>query len=321
MKIAFSPSVYEHASALIHKTPWEVSRDMKLLYKAHRKAYKLYHHSPIVVGIDIYNLEAEAYGCIVQNPGGNGIPAITKNIFKSLDEAKSLKPFDPQKDGRISMIIESGVRLKKEFPDAHVRIPISGPFSIAISLIGYTSLSLGIGLLPHQSRDFLMSLVQGQVRFCQAVVDTGLDVAFFESAAAPPLLSPMNFKKIELPALKETMERVGEVVGHPVPCIIGGDTEPILDDILSTGTGFVICPAETNQEKFMKKFGDRSEVKVRINMNPSIVVNGSKDEIIAEIDRIIKLAKGRPNILLGTGAVPYETPPENILLIKEYADS
>jgi hypothetical protein len=51
------------------------------------------------------------------------------------------------------------------------------------------------------------------------------------------------------------------------------------------------------------------------------VVNGSKDEIIAEIDRIIKLAKGRPNILLGTGAVPYETPPENILLIKEYANN
>jgi uroporphyrinogen decarboxylase len=321
MKIAFSPSVYEHASALINKTPWEVSRDMELLCKAHRKAYKLYHHSPIVVGIDIYNLEAEAYGCVVQNPGGNGIPAITKNIFESVNEAKSLKPFDPQKDGRISMIIESGVRLKKEFPNADVRIPVSGPFSIAISLMGFSDLLINIAISSDPVRDFLMSLVQGQVRFCQAIVDAGLDVAFFESAAAPPLLSPMSFKKIELPALKETMERVAEVVGHPVPCIIGGDTEPILDDILSTGTGFVICPAETDQEKFMKKFGDRSDVKVRINMNPLIVVNGSKDEIIAEIDGIIKIAKGRSNILLGTGAVPYETPPDNILLIKDYAES
>jgi uroporphyrinogen decarboxylase len=321
MKIAFSPSVYEHASALIHKTPWEVSRDMELLCKAHRKAYELYHHSPIVVGVDIYNLEAEAYGCVVQNPGGNGIPAITKNIFRSLKEAKSLKPFDPQKDGRISMIIESGVRLKKEFPDADVRIPVSGPFSIAVSLMGFGDLLLNIAISSSQVRDFLKSLVQGQIRFCQAVMDAGLDVAFFESAAAPPLLSPTNFKKIELPALKETMERVAEVVGHRVPCIIGGDTEPILDDILSTGTGFVICPAETNQVKFMTKFGDRSDVNVRINMNPSIVVNGPNDEIIAEIDRIIKLANSRPNILLGTGAVPYETQPENILLISDYANS
>jgi hypothetical protein len=115
------------------------------------------------------------------------------------------------------------------------------------------------------------------------------------------------------------MERVGEVVGHPVPCIIGGDTEPILDDILSTGTGFIICPAETDQDKFMRKFGERTDVKVRLNMNPHIVASGSKDEIIAEIDRILALARGRSNILLGTGAVPYETPPENILLIKEYA--
>ena len=29
-------------------------------------------------------------------------------------------------------------------------------------------------------------------------------------------------------------------------------------------------------------------------------------------------ATSRPNILLGTGAVPYETPRENILLIKDY---
>ena len=30
------------------------------------------------------------------------------------------------------------------------------------------------------------------------------------------------------------------------------------------------------------------------------------------------LAAGRPNILLGTGAVPYETPPVNLLLIRDY---
>jgi len=319
MKISFSPSIYEHAASLIGMTPWEVSRDMKLLCKAHYKAYELYNHSPIVVGIDIYNLEAEAYGCVVQRPDGHGIPAITNGIFKSIDETMTIKPFNPNTDGRIRMVIGSGIQLAKEFPDADVRIPVSGPFSISASLMGFDNLLESIAYIPVQVCDFLKRLVDGQVRMCQAVVDAGLDVAFFESAAAPPLLSPKYFHDVELPALKETMERVAEVVGHPVPCIIGGNTEPILDDILSTGTGFIICPAEADQGKFMQKFGERTDVKVRINMSPHIVANGSKDAIIAEIDRILALARRRPNMLLGTGAVPYETPPENILLIKEYA--
>ncbi len=320
MKIAFSPSVYEHAAFLIGKTPWEVSRDVELLWYAHRTAYELYHHSPIVVGIDIYNLEAEAYGCVVEQPTGNGIPAITRGIFDSIEEARSLKPFDPKTDGRIDMIIEAGKRLAAEFPGADVRIPVSGPFSIAVSLRGLGSLLEDVAYFPDEVSKSLKRLAENQIRFCQAVIEAGLDVAFFESAAAPPLLSPRHFREIELPALKEAMKRVGEVAGHAVPCIIGGDTEPILDEILSTGTSYIICPAqtETDQEAFIKKIGDRTDVKVRINLTPNTVAYGSEETIFAEVDRILELADGKPNVLLGTGAVPYETPSENILLIKEY---
>jgi uroporphyrinogen decarboxylase len=320
MKIAFSPSVYEHAAFLINRTPWEASHDVELIWRAHRTAYELYHHSPIVVGIDIYNLEAEAYGCIVEHPAGNGIPAVTRGILDSVMEARSLKPFDPKVDGRIGMVIEAGRRLAAEFPDADVRIPVSGPFSIAVSLRGLGGLLEDVAYFPKEVSGFLKQLVANQIRFCQAVIEAGLDVAFFESAAAPPLLSPRHFREIELPALKESMERVGKAVGHPVPCIMGGDTEKILDEILSTGTGYIICPAqtETDQAAFMEKFGDCTDVKVRINLTPNTVAYGSKETILAEIDRILKLAKGKPNVLLGTGAVPYETPPENILLIKEY---
>jgi uroporphyrinogen decarboxylase len=270
------------------------------------------------VGIDIYNVEAEAYGCTVDRPGGNGIPAITRGILSSIEESRSLRHFDPETDGRTGMIIEAGKRLAAELPDADVRIPVSGPFSIAVSLRGLTGLLEDVASSPEAVSGFLKQLVECQILFCQAVVDAGLDVAFFESAAAPPLLSPGQFRDVELPALKEAMQRVGQVVGHSVPCIIGGDTEPILDHILSTGTGYVICPAETEQAAFMRRFGDRRDVKVRINLDPGIVAHGLRKEILADVDRILELADSRPNILLGTGAVPYETPPENILLIKEY---
>jgi len=42
------------------------------------------------------------------------------------------------------------------------------------------------------------------------------------------------------------------------------------------------------------------------------------DRIYREIDRVLAFAGGRPNCLLGTGALPLETPPANIRLIKNY---
>ena len=77
-----SPSVYEHAAAVIGRTPWEVSRDPELLFAAHAEAYRVYRQTPIMPGIDIYNLEAEAYGGVVENPGGFGIPAISRPMLR-----------------------------------------------------------------------------------------------------------------------------------------------------------------------------------------------------------------------------------------------
>ena len=68
MRISLSLSVYEHAAAVIGRTPWEVSRDKELLWQAQSEAFELYGHFPVVVGTDIYNIEAEAYGCTVAEP-------------------------------------------------------------------------------------------------------------------------------------------------------------------------------------------------------------------------------------------------------------
>jgi uroporphyrinogen-III decarboxylase len=172
---------------------------------------------------------------------------------------------------------------------------------------------------PADVAALLMRLAENQAVFSRAVVAAGLDVAFFESAAAPPLLSPRQFHDIELPALRRILELTASIVGHPVPCIMGGNTFLILDDILSTGTGFVVSNVETNQAAFVKRVAaTHPHVKVRINMDPRIVACPDRKAIYCEIDRILGIAGGRPNCLMGTGCLPLETPPENVRLIQEY---
>jgi len=314
----FSPSIYEHAASLIHKSPWQVSRDGDMLFQAHKKAFELYHHSPVIVGIDIYNLEPEAYGANVEQPKVNGIPAITSHLCSSTKEIIELPLFDPLSAGRIPMVMETGKRLAKVLPEAEVRIPVSGPFSIASNLVRFETLLLEIITAPDSVLEALKHIVEGQVNFCKAIVDHGLDIAFFESAATPPIISPKIFNDIALPPLKSIIEQAESIVGHPVPCIIGGDTTTILEWIMETGTGYVICPSETNQEIFMAQMKQYPEVMVRINMNPNILSEGELDAVFKEVDRVVELAKSREKVCIGTGVLPYETKPEVILKVNEY---
>jgi len=313
-----SPSVYEHAAYLIGRTPWETSRDGELIFQAHAEAYRRYRQTPVMPGIDIYNLEPEAYGAVIAKPHGIGIPGVREPAFGSVFDLTGLRPLDPRASGRIPMIIEVATRLARQFPEADVRVPVSGPFSIASNLVGFESLLCDVISDPDRAADALMHLVDGQVAFAEGLKAAGLDVAFFESAACPPLLSPALFRRVELPALKSIMARIGEVVGHPIPCIIGGDTEPIVEAMLETGTGYLVCPFRTDQQAFMKKVWDGTDVRIRINSDVELISRGSWDQIRADADRIVRLAAGRENVCMGTGALPYETPPENVLMLMEY---
>jgi uroporphyrinogen decarboxylase len=334
VRVEFSPSVYEHAAKVIGKSPWEVSRDVELLSKAHIEAYRLYQHRPVVVGIDIYNLEAEAYGAVVSKATGNAIPAIREYPCSSAKELITLEPLNPKTAGRIPMVIEAAKRVCDNCPDADVRIPLSGPFSLAANLAGFENLLCEIHTNPNLVAGALRHLVAGQVEFCKEVVRNRLDIAFFESAATPPLLSLQQFRQIELEALREIMQKTADIVGHPVPCIMGGDTLPILDDILRTGTGYVCCPAKTNQQKFMEKMRAHPEVMVRINIDARSITSKNFDDVEKEVDRVLALIDNRPNarpfgklrassernrrVCIGTGCLPYEAEPEVVLKTKQY---
>jgi len=317
----FSPSVYEHAAKLIDHSPWEVSRNGNLLFRAHAEAFRRYCHSPVIVGIDIYSLEPEAYGASIIKPEENNLPAIQSPICASADDISHLMEFDPSVDGRLPMVIETGKKLASALPDAVVKIPVSGPFSIASNLMGVERLLMETFLNPDAVKQALAVIVDGQLRFCREILAHNLEIAFFESSATPPLISPQMFHDVELPALKFMLEETAKMVGHSMPCIIGGDTAPVLDSILETGSQYVICPSETNQLAFMEKMERHPDVMVRVNMDPGILVSGHLKQIHQEVDRVMSLAAGRENVCIGTGVLPYETDPNVVDEIKSYMDT
>ena len=75
-KIPFLPTIIEHAAYLIGQTPSTVAQDASLMAEAHIKAYSRYCPDAVTIGVDIYNIEAEALGCMVRFYNDASIPGI-----------------------------------------------------------------------------------------------------------------------------------------------------------------------------------------------------------------------------------------------------
>jgi hypothetical protein len=67
----------------------------------------------------------------------------------------------------------------------------------------------------------------------------------------------------------------------------------------------------------MQKMTLYPDLMVRINMHSRLVAFGNPEQLEKEILRVLQLAKGRDQVCLGTGVLPYETPADRVTLIRE----
>ena len=217
-------------------------------------------------------------------------------------------------------IIAAAQELKQQLPEAVVKVPVSGPFSLASNLCGLENLLCDCLTDLETVEQALKKLVMNQLRFCRAIAEAGAGITFFESAATPPLVPPHMFQELVLPALQELIQGAAGFLGEAVPCIIGGNTLPILETMLSTGTKYIICPGETDQSAFMKTMEKHPDVMVRMNMNPAVFCTADVSAGFREADRVMALARGREKVCLSSGVLPYEAVPATVLAVKNYIE-
>ena len=77
--------------------------------------------------------------------------------------------------------------------------------------------------------------------------------------------------------------------------------------------------AERDQAAFVEQVSQtHPHVKIRVNLDPGVVACHDPERIYRAIDRVLEIVGPRTNCVMGTGALPLETPPGNIRLIREY---
>jgi uroporphyrinogen decarboxylase len=317
-RVPFCPAVYEHKAALIGRTPSDMSRDADLFERALVREVELYQADLIVVGCDVYNVEAEAAGGRVRFFDSNDVPSISAPVVRPGDDLSRLRIPVPEKDGRMPVCLEAGRRIAKRFGrDVVIRGALSAPFSTACALVGAEELLLAMVDSPAWVSRLLDFTAEVAKAYGRAFVERGLGVILFDSHAAPPLVSPGLYRSIVLAPTASLIRYFRTGLGLPlVPYIMGGDTTRLLDLLLEIGTNNLLCDFRADLEQFIARLRGTG-VLLRANLDPRMLASASIETIIARTRNLLAVGGRYQGFLLGTGILPYDTRPENVLAVRD----
>ncbi|MCL2360694.1 MAG: hypothetical protein FWC73_02635 [Defluviitaleaceae bacterium] len=308
--LPFIPTIIEHAAFLIGQTPSAAARDASILARAHIAVFEQYRPDGVTVGMDIYNIEAEALGCQVCFYDDESIPGIMTHPI-TLDSPPGGIAFSPNL-GRIQLLLCAAEKVKAVIGnDAKVSVGICGPFSILIELLGFETAIHAFIDEDKRVRLLLAAVLEFQKAYSREIVSRGLGVTVFESWASPPLITPDIYRQYALPYEQALLAHIGAR-----PLVIGGDTRPILDDIVKSGTALLLSDYNTPLPLYIEK-ARAAGLVLRANIDPKLVRQGDFEKIKERIKEIYAQKKNYPKIIIGTGVVPYDTPLENLQRVKK----
>ncbi|HTY36515.1 MAG TPA: uroporphyrinogen decarboxylase family protein [Bacteroidota bacterium] len=320
-QVPFLPAIYEHKGWFIGETPSRVARDARLLTTALQAEFEQVGADALIVGVDIYNVEAEAMGCTVTYYEGNdnSVPAIGSNgaIVHTAGDLESLRTPDPYKDGRMPLNLEAARNTVKTLGrEVPVRGAVSGPFSLAAHLSGPGNFFLLL-MMQTELVKALLAFAAGVIKaYGKALIEQGCGIVMFDSHASPDLLPPDMYRDLVLPHTREIIEYFQTLGVQHVPLIIGGNTTKMLDSYLDTGANNLLCDVKADPQRFVEACS-KTRRAFRRNIDLSDAGTTTPDEAHRRALRDLEASGGYPGFILGTAVLPYGTPLSHLLAMKE----
>ncbi len=204
-RIPWVPFVGVHAGELIGLTATEYLQSTDNIVKGVNKAIELYNPDGIPVTFDL-QIEAEAMGCNIVWAKDNP-PAV---VSHPLNEGKSLEDLEVpcSCQGRISMIMDATSRLRDQHPDLALYGLITGPFTLALHLLG-TDIFLQMMMDPEATHKLMRLTTDVAIKMSQLYIESGADVI----AVVDPMTSqidPMSFEEYVSPYIVEINNYIRE---------------------------------------------------------------------------------------------------------------
>jgi uroporphyrinogen decarboxylase len=285
-------------------------------------SWERYRHDLVTVGVDIYNVEAEAFGCEVSDGSGGSIPGITSHPLA--DDSRTPEALALPRPGaanRLGLVADAAREVASRIGgEVWVYACMGGPFSQAVELRGFERFVGDMLDAPGRAHALLERTTALSLEQAERLSAAGCGVNIFESWATLPLISPDVFGEYVVPCNRRIIETVRERYRTPPPAIImGGDTSLLIDHFIESGTSLVVADFNTDFEFMMRRMGDR-RMLIRGCVDPKQIERRQWDELGRSVDALAGKAAGMHNFVWGCGAVSYGTAPEDLLRFKEMCE-
>jgi uroporphyrinogen decarboxylase len=322
-RVPFVPAVYEHKAWFVGRTPSEVCRDPSLLLESVVAECEALRADAIVVGIDVYNVEAEACGCPVTyfKPPDTSIPSLGpgSELITGDQLPAGLVVPDPLSAGRMPMMLDATEGARKAIgSDVEIMGAVSAPFSLAASLMGAANLFMAMAAEPETAHSVIAFATEVVIAYGLAYAHRGLHAALFDSQASPGLISPRSYREFVLGPTQRVVRELSRGGMKYVPLVIGGNTDPIVETYVETGANYILCDGGGSVKSFLPVCR-RARRAFRKNIPAAFLLSASIAEIGGRAREEIVSAAGYEGFMLGTGIVPYGIPAEKILAARPAA--
>lgn len=317
----FVPSVYEHGAALLGKTPSVVSRDAGLMAEAAIAAYRTYEHDLVTVGIDIYNIEAEAFGCTIRRDDESClIPGVVSHPLEGDGMPDPALPAIPQPDGanRLGVIVDAAGRVVDAIgDDVWVYGCMGGPFSQAVELRGFNDFIVDIVTNPSAAHALLARTTQLALEQAERLSRRGAGVYLYESWATIPLITPAIFGTFVVPYNRQVITAIRQGFRTPPPAVVmGGNVSILVDFFVEARSSLVVCDFNADFDLIRSRTAGR-RIMVRGCVDPKAIERGGWDDVSGAARVLARKSRGMHNFLWGCGCVSYVTPPQHVLRFKD----
>ncbi|MDR3709250.1 MAG: uroporphyrinogen decarboxylase family protein [Capsulimonadaceae bacterium] len=311
--LQWEPAIYEHKAALIGRDVFSVATSAKLLTEAMVAEYECYSADWMTVGLDIYNVEAEALGAYVTDLGRESCPDIVAPPW-DLDALPPLSfPAIPGA-GRLQMLLDTGHAVQSTIGRfTRIRIAVSGPVSLASKLVGLEPLLMGLAANESSAQELLAFAASVVEAWSQHLRQSGLDVIVFDSAASPPMFSPALYRRAVFPLHQRLMTTLAKSGQIERPLIIGGDTATLLPSLAHCGASTILCDSASNAVEFANA-ESHDRWTVRRNTNASLLPSENWRSYALQFAQELRLF---PHVIAGTGVLSYDANPQHFRRFRE----
>ena len=310
-RVPWVPFVGVHGGFLIGADAETYLKSADRIVAGVSKAIEEYNPDGIPVIFDL-QLEAEILGCQLQwalhNP-----PAV---VSHPLAEGKTLADLHIPKstEGRIPVMTEATRQLRKNYPDLALYGLITGPFTLALHLMG-TDIFMKLFEAPEEVNEVMNFCTKVGMKMSEYLIDAGCDVI----AVVDPMTSqidPLTFETFVTPFVSEIFDDIRKK-GKLSSFFVCGHAQQNIEAMCDCRPDNVSID-ENIPLDFVKEIALKKGISFGGNLKLTVVLlMGNEDDAREDALACLDLG-GKTGFILAPGCdLPMETPPTNIKAVSE----